>query len=602
MAKLLSMASLQAICRESKGTDGIRCGQLIKHLKKSGATEADAARDAAAFFSDFDTLGQNRLPLKLFLDQYKTMTTLAVVNELLTFSKGSVEISEAKLTEVLNSKLEAEASIAQVRQMFHTLDADKSGTISEAELRAWKTTAEASIVAARNANIAHVVRETFDKFDADASGGLDANEFRHLCATLGEVLPEEEFARLVAILDTDGSGVISFEEFSAWFLNPDRQSVGASGNAAKVLRARMMISRGDSYLRALLSKNTPTDGVCASVNLTDFKDVQAMAVASFETTHVSKEIETFMRSRRAASYISTEWKCSSSETALFLYNVLSPLCDPKNISIDLGAELKGFMLEHINGDCLRLSIFFSERASSEINELPAEMIAPLATGGSVQLEAGFNFNSMACNFATMTLGDFFKWRVTGRAAQLPQEMVQEMAPPEEFLAKLRNKLSLNRLPVIDDIMDGKTGEMTYHLADTLVAVANGWGGQKVLGEFIHSERIVNNLGWSLDDRDKLQAPHPFLNTNVLTLIKAIIKADQLVDPELHMVVTLAAAPLKFLERDLEEMQVVHMRRNDGHGATLNTRGIFRPGDASNLLNAFKTHVMRPMRPRDPDSD
>lgn len=62
----------------------------------------------------------------------------------------------------------------------------------------------------------------FDKFDADRSGFIDAQEFQQLTFALGYALTPVEVEFAVKIIDTDGSGKIEKNEFSAWWKLRDR--------------------------------------------------------------------------------------------------------------------------------------------------------------------------------------------------------------------------------------------------------------------------------------------------------------------------------------------------------------------------------------------
>lgn len=60
------------------------------------------------------------------------------------------------------------------------------------------------------------LRTTFDKFDTDGSGGLDAEELRiALRVSLGSDVSLEDCERLVMAADADGNGVVDYEEFVA---------------------------------------------------------------------------------------------------------------------------------------------------------------------------------------------------------------------------------------------------------------------------------------------------------------------------------------------------------------------------------------------------
>jgi Ca2+-binding EF-hand superfamily protein len=57
---------------------------------------------------------------------------------------------------------------------------------------------------------------TFDLLDADGDGRLSAAELRNLMSALGEDITDEAAADAVQVVDDDGDGLISIEEFAAY--------------------------------------------------------------------------------------------------------------------------------------------------------------------------------------------------------------------------------------------------------------------------------------------------------------------------------------------------------------------------------------------------
>jgi Ca2+-binding EF-hand superfamily protein len=55
------------------------------------------------------------------------------------------------------------------------------------------------------------LREAFSKFDKDKNGYLDVNEFRTAMQSLGETLTDDELAEMMALVDTNNDGKISYE-------------------------------------------------------------------------------------------------------------------------------------------------------------------------------------------------------------------------------------------------------------------------------------------------------------------------------------------------------------------------------------------------------
>ena len=57
------------------------------------------------------------------------------------------------------------------------------------------------------------IREVFEAFDADGSGGISSSEFKSVLTRLGIKATDQEIKALVELCDTDGSGVIEYNEF-----------------------------------------------------------------------------------------------------------------------------------------------------------------------------------------------------------------------------------------------------------------------------------------------------------------------------------------------------------------------------------------------------
>ena len=61
------------------------------------------------------------------------------------------------------------------------------------------------------------LRALFDKCDLDKSGFLDLQEVCLVCRELGTVLNNEELKAALTLLDSNGDGNISYEEFKNWY-------------------------------------------------------------------------------------------------------------------------------------------------------------------------------------------------------------------------------------------------------------------------------------------------------------------------------------------------------------------------------------------------
>ena len=61
------------------------------------------------------------------------------------------------------------------------------------------------------------LRENFDYFDKDGDGKLSREEFAGLMEALGVAETGQDASRGFSAIDTDGSGLIEFDEFARWF-------------------------------------------------------------------------------------------------------------------------------------------------------------------------------------------------------------------------------------------------------------------------------------------------------------------------------------------------------------------------------------------------
>lgn len=61
------------------------------------------------------------------------------------------------------------------------------------------------------------VRDTFRAFDSDNGGTIDPEEFRRLCKRISPTMSEEDIAEALDVIDEDGDGEITFEEFEVWW-------------------------------------------------------------------------------------------------------------------------------------------------------------------------------------------------------------------------------------------------------------------------------------------------------------------------------------------------------------------------------------------------
>ncbi|HEY8526568.1 MAG TPA: EF-hand domain-containing protein [Acidimicrobiales bacterium] len=61
---------------------------------------------------------------------------------------------------------------------------------------------------------------TFAMLDKDGDGRVSAEEFRELMATLGVEFTEENAAKAIEMMDSDGDGLVSLEELATYMSTP----------------------------------------------------------------------------------------------------------------------------------------------------------------------------------------------------------------------------------------------------------------------------------------------------------------------------------------------------------------------------------------------
>lgn len=130
---------------------------------------------------------------------------------------------------------------------------------------------------------APATQAVFNRFDLDGSGEIDKDELVALCAELGRRLTPKEEEQALSVLDKDGSGMISFAEFDAWWAGGANVNLLSEDDkkAKELFDARDLDKSGEINATELL-------GLCKDLGLEMSEKDVAEAFKALDTTNDGK--------------------------------------------------------------------------------------------------------------------------------------------------------------------------------------------------------------------------------------------------------------------------------------------------------------------------
>jgi len=103
-----------------------------------------------------------------------------------------------------------------------------------------------------------VARTLFSRFDADDSREIDAAELQRLLASLGKEMSDAEVAETLALLDADGNGAVSYDEFMVWWAEGLSVAALQSSQAERQQLAAQRAATRDSVCHAVATARETT--------------------------------------------------------------------------------------------------------------------------------------------------------------------------------------------------------------------------------------------------------------------------------------------------------------------------------------------------------
>lgn len=147
-----------------------------------------------------------------FISRTPSLQSCAHINEELeqVFRKFDVnndgKISSSELGSIMGS-LGQPATEEELNNMIHEVDADGDGHISLEEF------IELNTKDIDSNEILENLKDAFSVFDVDKNGSISAEELHNVMVSLGDQCSLVECQKMIGGVDSDGNGLIDFEEF-----------------------------------------------------------------------------------------------------------------------------------------------------------------------------------------------------------------------------------------------------------------------------------------------------------------------------------------------------------------------------------------------------
>lgn len=138
-------------------------------------------------------------------------------------ANGDGKISASELGSIMSSLGHPETE-EELAKMICEVDSDGDGFIDFDEFVELNTKGVDPDEAMEN------LRDAFSVYDIDGNGSITAEELHKVLRSLGEESSLAECRRMIGGVDSDGDGMISFEEFKVMMMVGSRYDGTSSGN------------------------------------------------------------------------------------------------------------------------------------------------------------------------------------------------------------------------------------------------------------------------------------------------------------------------------------------------------------------------------------
>ncbi|KAK2453483.1 putative calcium-binding protein CML25 [Trifolium repens] len=186
-----------------------------KLLKKSTSSSPTTVTENATFISRTPSLSfQSRVH---FAEDLEHVFRKFDVN-------GDGKISSSELGSIMRSLGQA-ATEEELNQMIREVDADGDGHINLEEF------IELNTKDIDPNEVLENLKDAFSVFDLDKNGSISAEELHNVMVSLGDQCSLAECQKMIGGVDSDGDGMIDFEEFKMMMLGSTFGSMERTNNA-----------------------------------------------------------------------------------------------------------------------------------------------------------------------------------------------------------------------------------------------------------------------------------------------------------------------------------------------------------------------------------